>query len=83
MTAIQMALRAEVPVQPWPYMESGKRVRIQSGPIEGLEGFLVEAPRRPRLIVPVPVLRQSVAMEVENRWLAPLKTNVGEDTREG
>ena len=76
MTAIQMALRAAVPVQPWPYVESGRRVRLQSGPIAGIEGFLVEASCKQRLIVPLPVLQQSVAVEVEKGWLTPLEMNL-------
>lgn len=57
----------------WPFLETGQRVRIQYGPLSGLEGILVEFRRGFRLVVSVPLLQRSVAAEIEGDWVRPLE----------
>jgi transcription antitermination factor NusG len=67
-TAIQSGLSAE----PWPYLEIGQRVRLEEGPLAGLEGLLVEVRKLHRIIVSVSLLKRSVAVEIERHWASPL-----------
>jgi len=37
--AIQFAVRSQQKVEPWPFVEVGNRVKLERGPLAGLEGF--------------------------------------------
>lgn len=57
--------------EPWPYLEVGQKVRIQSGPLYGLEGLLVEVRRAPRLVLSVALLQRSVLVVIDREWVTP------------
>jgi transcription antitermination factor NusG len=73
--AIQALVASGIPSQPWPYLEIGEKVRIESGPLRGREGVLVEFKGTHRLILSVALLQRSVAVEIE---AALVKPNRGE-----
>lgn len=73
--AIQGLVTSGIPSQPWPYLEVGEKVRIESGPLRGCEGILVEFKGTHRLILSVALLQRSVAVEIE---AALVKPNRGE-----
>lgn len=75
---IQNAIKADLKIEPWPFLESGERVRLNNGPLDGREGFLVNNPEPRRLVVSVAVLERSVAVEFDHTWLAPSTMNGGE-----
>jgi transcription antitermination factor NusG len=62
---IQALVASGIPSQPWPYLEVGDRVRIESGPLRGREGVLVEFKGKYRLILSVALLQRSVAVEID------------------
>jgi transcription antitermination factor NusG len=70
--AIQNAVSSGLSAEPWPFLEAGQRVRVEEGPLAGLEGFLVEARKRCRVVVSVTLLKRSVAVEIDRDWIAPL-----------
>lgn len=51
---------------PHHYMDVGQRVRIERGPLQGLEGILVARKNRLRLVVSVQLIMRSVAVEVND-----------------
>ena len=51
--------------EPHPYLSAGQKVRIKSGPLGGLTGFLVRKSGGLRVIVSVDLIRQAVAVEVD------------------
>ena len=67
--AIREALRADAPIRPWPFLETGERIKLGSGPLAGLEGLLVEAEQQQQIVLGVSVLKQSVAVQIESDWL--------------
>lgn len=69
--AIREVLRKDGAIEPWPFLEDGSRVRLQSGPLAGLEGLLVQADPKQRLVMGLSVLKQSVAVEIEGNWIEP------------
>lgn len=71
--AIREAVRADAPIKPWPFLESGERIRLGSGPLAGLEGLLLEAEQQQQIVLGVTVLKQSVAVQIASEWL-PLRT---------
>jgi transcription antitermination factor NusG len=64
--SLQTLVSAGVPHQPWPFLAAGDRVRIESGPLLGLEGILTEVRRSHRLILSVTLLQRSVAVEIDS-----------------
>jgi len=64
--SIQSLVAAGVPHQPWPFLAAGDRVRIESGPLLGLEGILTEVRSSFRLVLSVTLLQRSVAVEIDS-----------------
>lgn len=67
---IQLAVSAEAPRQPWPYIEVGERVRVNQGSLRGLEGILINFKGSHRVVVSVSLLQRSVAVEVDLAWVS-------------
>ena len=65
------------PAAPWPFLRNGQRVRIEQGPLNDLEGLLIEVKNRFRLVVSVTLLQRSVAVEVDRDSISPLATCSG------
>lgn len=64
--AIQRVLCTNLPVVPHPYLREGMRVRITHGPLNGVEGILVQSkPNKGLLVLSVDLLRRSIAVEVD------------------
>jgi transcription antitermination factor NusG len=59
-------------VEPWPYLKVGERVRIESGPLTGLEGILQEVEKSCRIVISVSLLQRSVAVEVDRDRVRPI-----------
>jgi transcription antitermination factor NusG len=70
--AIQSAVRSGLSAEPWSFLEVGQRVRLEDGPLVGLEGILIEANEEQRIVVSVTLLRRSVAVAIERHWVRPL-----------
>jgi transcription antitermination factor NusG len=70
--AIQTAIGAGLLAEPYPFLEVGQRVRLEEGPLAGLEGFLVEVRKQQRIAVSVSLLKRSVAVEIDRHWVRPL-----------
>lgn len=73
--AIQSAVRSGLSVEPWSFLEVGQRVRLEDGPLVGLEGILIEADQEQRLVVSVTLLGRSVAVAIDRHWVRPLDAN--------
>jgi transcription antitermination factor NusG len=52
-------------VEPHPYLKAGERVRVKSGPLEGIEGILVRKKNLFRLVLSVEMLGKAAALEVD------------------
>lgn len=73
--ALQTAMRCGLWAEPWPFLNVGQQVRLEEGPLAGLEGLLIEVRKKQRLIVSVTLLKRSVAVEIERDWVRPLNCN--------
>ena len=72
--AIQALVASGVPNRPWPFMEIGDKVRIDSGPLRGLEGLLVEFKGNHRLVLSVTLLQRWVAVEMDSALVTSLRS---------
>ena len=70
--AIQVLVGSGLQAEPWPFLDAGQRVRLEQGPLAGLEGLFVEVRKQHRIVVSVSLLRRSVAVEIERDWVTPL-----------
>jgi transcription antitermination factor NusG len=70
--AIEAAVRSGLPRQPWPFIEIGHKVRIEHGPLCGVEGILLGFRGHQRLVLSVTLLQRSVSVQVDEAWVRPL-----------
>jgi len=73
--AIQRMVASGIPNQPWPFLAAGDRVRIESGPLCGLEGILVDFKGNHRLVLSVTLLQRSVAVEIDSSFVTSLRSS--------
>jgi transcription antitermination factor NusG len=62
---VRRLVESPLRVEPHPFLKCGDRVRIKSGPLEGIEGILVRQTRGYRLVLSVEMLSKSAAVEVD------------------
>jgi len=63
--AVRRLVASPYQVEPHPFLKCGDRVRVTSGPLEGIEGILVRRTRGYRLVLSVEMLSQSASVEVD------------------
>jgi transcription antitermination factor NusG len=81
--AIQTLVRSGVQAEPCAFLNAGQRVRLEQGPLAGLEGVFVEIRKQQRVVVSVSLLMRSVAVEIERDWVTPLDARGREIERFG
>jgi transcription antitermination factor NusG len=59
-------------VQPWPFLKSGQRIRLQAGPLTGAEGIFMRVQDEDHLIVSITLLQRAVSVVIERDSVAPL-----------
>ena len=69
---LQTAVHSGLATEPWAYRDVGQWVRLNAGPLAGLEGLLIEVRNQYKIIVSVTLLRRSVAVGIDRRWVTPL-----------
>ena len=58
-------------LEPHPYLAVGRRVRVRSGPVAGLEGILVRRKDKFRVVLSMDLIMRSVAVEVGEADIEP------------
>jgi transcription antitermination factor NusG len=69
---IRRMLSSGSPVEPWPYLQAGQRVRVHKGPLMGLDGVLVEVRSTYKIVVGIQLLQRSVAVQLDRCQVTPL-----------
>jgi transcription antitermination factor NusG len=70
--ALQAIVRSGLGTEPWPFLRSGQPVRIERGPLRGLEGVVICVSGQHRLVVNVTLLQRSVAAQIDPEWVSPV-----------
>lgn len=70
-TIVLSGLRAE----PRSYLNIGQKVRIELGPLAGVEGILTGLRGNSRIVVSVHLLQRSVSVEIDDSWVIPASPN--------
>jgi transcription antitermination factor NusG len=69
---IQACVRSGLLAEPHPFLRVGQSVRLQQGPLAGMEGFYVQDRKRHRIVVSVALLHRSVGIEIDREWVEPI-----------
>jgi len=51
--------------QPHPFLQVGRRVRVRSGPLAGLEGIIVRRKNAARFVISFALIQRSIAVELD------------------
>jgi len=70
--ALSRGLAGGLHAQPHPYLKVGKRVRVHSGPMSGVEGVLVRRKDKFRIVLSIHLIQRSVAVEVDESEVEPV-----------
>lgn len=71
-SAIQAVVASGLRSEPWPFLEVGQQVRIETEPLRGLEGILLSVKGSNRIVISVSLLRRSVALEIDKSSVTPI-----------
>jgi transcription antitermination factor NusG len=63
--SLQAAIKAQLPIEPFPFLNVGQKVRINSGVLAGMEGIVLGTKPKLRLVLSITLLQRSVLMEVD------------------
>jgi hypothetical protein len=69
--AIRRALGSGQNMEPYPYLHEGQRIRVEKGPLQGLEGILIKK-RSWRIVISVQMLMRAVAVEIDPDSVTPI-----------
>ena len=61
---IQTVLSLDVPVYPFDFIAAGQKVRIICGPLQGIEGIVVQKKKNFRLVLQVDSIAQAMALDL-------------------
>jgi transcription antitermination factor NusG len=72
---IRRLLDGNVPVEPHPFLKQGDRIRINAGPLAGLEGILSRKKCGLRLVLSVTMLGRSAAVSIDAQDVEPVTSS--------
>src|SRR5229473_626112 len=65
MDALRSSLTSQLRAEPHPYLKAGRRVRVVSGPLAGLEGTIARRKKQLRFVISLDLIMRSVAVEMD------------------
>src|SRR6266478_7859254 len=72
MEVLRRGLTDQLNAQPHPYLAVGRRVRVVSGPLTGLEGIIVRKKNRFRFVISLNLIMRSVSVEMDDADIMPV-----------
>lgn len=72
---IRLVMASGLASLPWPRIEPGAPVEVESGPLAGLRGVLLAIRKRDHLVVSVDLLQRAVAVELDACCVRPLRVS--------
>jgi transcription termination/antitermination protein NusG len=70
---LRQKLAGNVRMEPHPYLRVGRRVRVHSGSVAGLEGILVRRKDKFRVVLSIDLIQRSVVVEVDETDIEPVQ----------
>lgn len=69
---LKLALEGKADLDPYPFLEEGRPVRVTAGPFKGIEGLVEERRSPDRLVLQIHTLGRATALEIDPSILEPL-----------
>lgn len=70
LAGIKRIVDANMMPRPWPYVVPGQEVAVESGPLRGVRGVVVDSSDEKWLVVSIDLLQRSIAVKMEREFLA-------------
>jgi transcription antitermination factor NusG len=64
-SSLQKIIASGMQCGPWPFVQNGQPISVARGPLAGVKGTVIEVKSSLRLILSLPLLHRSVAVEVD------------------
>jgi transcription elongation factor/antiterminator RfaH len=71
--SLRAGLMRGLQAEPHPYLKIGRRVRIHSGPMAGMEGILARRKEKFRVVLSIHLIQRSVAVEVDESEIEAIR----------
>jgi transcriptional antiterminator NusG len=68
--SLQTAIRVGLPLEPFPFVQTGARMRIERGALAGVEGIVLSSRAKLRLVLSITLLQKSALLEIARDELA-------------
>lgn len=68
--AVKRMVESGLMAMPWPYVLPGQEISLESGPLRGVQGVVVDASNEKWLVVSINLLRRSVAVKIEREFVS-------------
>jgi transcription antitermination factor NusG len=65
--ALQLLVRSNLLREPWAYIPDGTFVKVETGPLAGIEGVVSSGDDKRRLVISVTLLQRSVAIQLDEK----------------
>jgi transcription antitermination factor NusG len=69
--SIRTIVASGATVEPFPFLNIGEKVRIESGPLAGLVGIVAQFKGKQKLVLSISLLQRSVAVEIDSTRVTP------------
>lgn len=63
--ALQKIIQSKVEARPYAFIREGEKVRVEDGPLLGVEGTVLRIKKSRRLVVSIEILMRSIAVDIE------------------
>jgi transcription antitermination factor NusG len=63
--AIRNCLRSRYAIEPYPFLETGRRIRVKNGPLQGMEGIILRRKNKTRFVLSFELIMRSVTVEID------------------
>jgi transcription antitermination factor NusG len=70
--AIKNCLGEGRQLKPLSYLQVGRRARVKTGPLQGLEGIILRSKNKTRFVLSFDLIMRSVAVEIDETDLVPV-----------
>jgi transcription antitermination factor NusG len=68
--SLKIMIESKLPLEPWPFLKTGDRVRVAFGPLKGCGGILIRGAKW-RVVVGIELLQRSVSVEIPRDSIRP------------
>lgn len=70
--SLRDGLSTRLDPEPHPYLKIGRRARVKSGPLQGLDGVIVRRKNKDRFIISLDLIMRSVSVDLSGLDLEPI-----------